>query len=103
MGLMMPPLDPNNPMEALMSMQAMSMAFPMMGDASSGWFGPAAGRGERGGSKRRRCRDFDQKGYCSRGSTCNFDHAGGVEAANQEGESLDPGLHDAATFISFVR
>ncbi|KAG6312099.1 hypothetical protein E4U44_003674 [Claviceps purpurea] len=84
MGLMMPPLDPNNPMEALMSMQAMSMAFPMMGDASSGWFGPAAGRGERGGSKRRRCRDFDQKGYCSRGSTCNFDHAGGVEAANQE-------------------
>ncbi|KAG5959842.1 hypothetical protein E4U57_000481 [Claviceps arundinis] len=83
MGLMMPPLDPNNPMEALMSMQAMSMAFPMMGDASSGWFGPAPGRGERG-SKRRRCRDFDQKGYCSRGSTCNFDHAGGVEAANQE-------------------
>ncbi|KAG6062936.1 hypothetical protein E4U32_001784 [Claviceps aff. humidiphila group G2b] len=83
MGLMMPPLDPNNPMEALMSMQAMSMAFPMMGDASSGWFGPAPGRGERG-TKRRRCRDFDQKGYCSRGSTCNFDHAGGVEAANQE-------------------
>ncbi|KAG5970659.1 hypothetical protein E4U55_001521, partial [Claviceps digitariae] len=76
MGYMMPTFDPNTSMDALMSMQAMGMAFPVMGDAS-GWYGggaaAAAGgavagaRGGRGGAKRRRCRDFDSKGYCSRG------------------------------------
>ncbi|KAG5917736.1 hypothetical protein E4U53_004168 [Claviceps sorghi] len=78
MGFMMPAFDPNNPMDALMSMQAMSMAFPGMGE-TPGWYGAGA-RG--GGSQRRRCRDFDAKGYCSRGSTCNFDHAGGEETPN---------------------
>ncbi|KAG6004421.1 hypothetical protein E4U21_001089 [Claviceps maximensis] len=103
MGFMMPAFDPNNPMDALMSMQAMGIAFPAMGDASA-WYGgtgaaaaaaataatAAAARGGRGGgSKRRRCRDFDAKGYCSRGSTCNFDHGGAAEAFNQE--EYDPG------------
>ncbi|GAB0134203.1 hypothetical protein EsDP_00002584 [Epichloe bromicola] len=47
MGMMMPPFDPNNPMEAMMRMQAMGMPFPGMGD-SSGWFGTGRGsvRGE---------------------------------------------------------
>ncbi|MBE3046831.1 zinc finger CCCH domain-containing protein [Candidatus Bathyarchaeota archaeon] len=25
--------------------------------------------------KRQRCREFDSKGYCSRGLTCKFDHS----------------------------
>ncbi|KAG6040707.1 hypothetical protein E4U41_007382, partial [Claviceps citrina] len=102
MGIAMPAFDPNNPMEALMSMQAMGMGFPMMGDGS-GWFGAAAaaaaaaasaaatrgGGGGGGGQKRRRCRDFDSKGYCSRGSTCVFDHGGEEGLMNQE--EYDPG------------
>ncbi|KAG5986220.1 hypothetical protein E4U54_005540, partial [Claviceps lovelessii] len=79
MGFMMPAYDPNNPMDALMSMHAMGMAFPVMGGEAHGWFAggqapaaaptaPAAARGGRAGwPKRRRCRDFDAKGYCSRG------------------------------------
>ncbi|QPH16247.1 hypothetical protein C2857_000843 [Epichloe festucae Fl1] len=81
MGMMMPLFDPNNPMEAMMRMQAMGMPFPGMGD-TSGWFG--AGRsGTGGGQRRKRCRDFDMKGYCSRGSTCVYDHGGG-EVPNQD-------------------
>ncbi|KAG5915683.1 hypothetical protein E4U42_007934 [Claviceps africana] len=81
MGFMMPAFDPNNPMDALMSMQAMGMAFPVMGE-TSGWYGAGARGGRGGGSQRRRCRDFDAKGYCSRGSTCIFDHRGAEETPN---------------------
>lgn len=61
----MPPFDPNNPMEAFMRMQAMGMGMP-----------------EQFGQKQKRkgrCRDFDTKGFCSRGSTCMYDH--GSESA----------------------
>lgn len=76
----LPPFDPTNPMEAFMRMQAMGMPFPGMLD----YHGNAPGPRQR---KRGRCRDFDNKGYCSRGSTCVYDHsqepdvAGGKRAA----------------------
>lgn len=63
----MPPFDPANPMEAFMRMQAMGIQFPGMPD----YRGHGPGNRQR---KRRRCRDFENKGYCSRGSTCQFDH-----------------------------
>lgn len=62
----MPPYDPENPMAAFM---AMGMPWPGM---------PQYNRpGGRGGRQKRRgrCRDFDNKGYCARGSNCKYDHA----------------------------
>lgn len=64
--------DPNNPMEAFMRMQAMGMSFPAMPDYS----GNVSVQRHR---KRARCRDFDNKGFCSRGSSCAYDH--GQESA----------------------
>ncbi|KAJ3494197.1 hypothetical protein NLG97_g4238 [Lecanicillium saksenae] len=64
----MPPFDPNNPMEAWARMQAMGMAIPGMLGAR----GQGPGNRQR---KRKRCRDFDNKGFCARGSTCQYDHS----------------------------
>lgn len=58
----MPQFDPNNPMEAFLQMQAMGFPLP------TGFHG---GKNQR---RRKRCRDFDKKGFCSRGSTCQYDH-----------------------------
>lgn len=75
----MPQFDPNNPMEAFMQMQqAMAMQFPGMAEQMRMGFGRGAPKPRRRG----RCRDFDIKGYCSRGNTCMFDHG-------NESESLE--------------
>ncbi|KAM3449037.1 hypothetical protein MY3296_007235 [Beauveria thailandica] len=67
MGTGLPPFDTSNPMEAFLRMHTMSMPFPGMPDYSG--HGPDNRQRKRG-----RCRDFDSKGYCSRGSTCLYDH-----------------------------
>lgn len=64
----LPPFDPNNPLEALMQMQAMGFPYPGMPKLPQQ---PQWGKSSR---RRGRCRDFDTKGFCSRGSTCMFDH-----------------------------
>ncbi|KJZ77994.1 hypothetical protein HIM_02631 [Hirsutella minnesotensis 3608] len=86
----MPQFDPSNPMEAIMQMQAMGIPFPPMQG-----FPQLAGGGkqQRNHAKRKgRCRDFDTKGYCSRGSTCMYDH--GNESIyvppSGNGEEYDP-------------
>lgn len=67
----MPHFDPASTMEALMQMQAMGLPFPSFPNfADQGNFRG----GRKQGRRRGRCRDFDTKGYCSRGSTCMFDH-----------------------------
>lgn len=63
----LPPFDPNNPMEAFMQLQAMGLPYPMPKFP----MGFNSGRNQR---RKGRCRDFDNKGYCSRGSTCPYDH-----------------------------
>ena len=60
----MPTFDPSNPMETLMQMQALGL-FSGMPDPSA--WGNTTGRAGR-------CLDFDEKGFCSRGSTCPYDH-----------------------------
>ncbi|KAK2612713.1 hypothetical protein QQS21_001330 [Conoideocrella luteorostrata] len=87
MGMMLPPFGSNNPMEAIMRMQAMGMTFPPISD-SAAWLGGARGGmgGRVGGQRRKRCKDFDIKGFCSRGSTCLFDH-GGEDAPRDEYDS----------------
>ncbi|QSZ33926.1 hypothetical protein DSL72_005505 [Monilinia vaccinii-corymbosi] len=73
------PLDPNNPMAALLAMQqAMSaMGLPLpQGIPGFPPNGPPQNRGSVGsiGQKKQRCRDYDQKGFCARGNTCLFEH-----------------------------
>ncbi|KAM3516309.1 hypothetical protein MY11210_000068 [Beauveria gryllotalpidicola] len=73
MGTGLPPFDTSNPMEAFLRMHTMSMPFPGMPDYSG--HGPDNRQRKRG-----RCRDFDSKGYCSRGSTCLYDHGQETDA-----------------------
>ncbi|KAH7328005.1 hypothetical protein B0I35DRAFT_416308 [Stachybotrys elegans] len=80
----MPQFDPNNPMEAIMQMQALAglAKFPQ----SQQW-------GRNQPRRRARCRDFDTKGFCSRGSTCMFDHGAEsvfMPSGMQPGEEYDP-------------
>ncbi|ODA76747.1 hypothetical protein RJ55_08018 [Drechmeria coniospora] len=87
----MPQFDLNNPMETIMQMQAMGIPFPPMPG-----FPPqdSTGRNQRNQPRRRgRCRDFDAKGYCSRGNTCMYDHGnelGNMSFSAQKGEEYDP-------------
>ncbi|KAH6996501.1 hypothetical protein BKA56DRAFT_471470 [Ilyonectria sp. MPI-CAGE-AT-0026] len=65
----MPTFDPNNPMEAFMQLQAMGLQYPGMPKFPQPY---GSGRGQP--RRKGRCRDFDTKGFCSRGSTCQYDH-----------------------------
>lgn len=76
--------------------QAMAMQFPGMAEQMRMGFGRGAPRQRRRG----RCRDFDVKGYCSRGNTCMFDHGNESESLDYD-ESYDPReamMHMAAMF-----
>ncbi len=74
----MPPLDPNNPMAALLAMQAMGMPFPGMPPYQQAGSPVAQAGSPRSGFppsvKRQRCRDYDTKGFCARGNTCIYEH-----------------------------
>lgn len=67
-------MDPNNPLASLMAFQqAMGGMMPNM-PGMPGFPMPGAqtpSNGNRGG---RRCRDYDTKGFCARGASCNFEH-----------------------------
>ncbi|KOS17991.1 putative RNA-binding protein [Escovopsis weberi] len=67
-----PPFDPNNPLDMLLQMRAMGIPIPGMPDFGAHAFPPVGARGQ--ARRRARCRDFDTKGYCSRGNTCTYDH-----------------------------
>ncbi|KAH7238850.1 hypothetical protein BKA59DRAFT_424233 [Fusarium tricinctum] len=63
------PFDPQV-MEAFLQMGSMGMPYPGISNFPQQSFG--GGRNQ--ARKRGRCRDFDTKGFCSRGSTCPYDH-----------------------------
>lgn len=67
----LPPLDPNNPLAAILAMQAMGVPIPNL----PGF--PPGGSPVNGGfprPKNPRCIDYDQKGFCAKGNTCQFEH-----------------------------
>lgn len=67
----MPGLDPNNPLAAILAMQAMGIPIPNLpGLPQSG--SPTMPSFSR--PKRPRCIDYDQKGFCAKGNTCQFEH-----------------------------
>ncbi len=68
----MPPIDPNNPMAALMAMQQALGLFPGL---------PA------GPQNVQRCRDYDTKGFCAAGISCPYEHGNDpvvIPGMNQE-------------------
>jgi RNA recognition motif. (a.k.a. RRM, RBD, or RNP domain) len=65
----LPQFDPNNPLSALLAMQAL---FPLMGLPALPLPGTQMTQATRGRGKR--CRDYDLKGFCAKGSTCQYEH-----------------------------
>ncbi|KAH9222087.1 hypothetical protein DL95DRAFT_518848 [Leptodontidium sp. 2 PMI_412] len=63
----MPPMDPNNPMAAILAMQAMGFPIPGMSGFPGATSPPLP-------PQKQRCRDYDQKGFCARGNTCQYEH-----------------------------
>jgi len=63
----LPPLDPNDPMAAMFMQQAMSF-FMQNGGLSANGGAPGAI------SHKQRCWDYDNKGACSYGMNCPFEH-----------------------------
>ena len=86
----MPPFDLNNPVAAMLAMQALGIPVPGIPQAVS-----PVGRGPPGPpmtQKKQRCRDYDIKGFCARGNTCMFEHGEHsiwVPPANK-GDEYDP-------------
>ncbi|KAL6898233.1 hypothetical protein GGI43DRAFT_408681 [Trichoderma evansii] len=64
--------DPKGALEAIMQMQAMGIPYPGMAEFMAQM--PHGGGGRSSQRRRGRCRDFDTKGYCSRGNQCMYDH-----------------------------
>ncbi|KAL7933681.1 hypothetical protein V8C35DRAFT_303581 [Trichoderma chlorosporum] len=64
--------DPKSALEAIMQMQAMGLPYPGMAEFMAQM--PPFGGGRNSQRRRGRCRDFDTKGYCSRGNQCMYDH-----------------------------
>ncbi|KAH7383662.1 hypothetical protein BKA64DRAFT_682858 [Cadophora sp. MPI-SDFR-AT-0126] len=62
----MPPMDPNNPMAVILAMQAMGFPIPGMPTFPGSTSPPP--------QQKQRCRDYDQKGFCARGNTCQYEH-----------------------------
>lgn len=82
-------LDPNNPLASLMAMQQMmGMQLPGMPQLPfAGSPGPGSAQPQRSG---KRCRDYDNKGFCARGAACPYDHGNDPIIAPSNGEEYDP-------------
>lgn len=70
----MPPFDPNNPMAAILAMQAMGFPLPSFPTPGSPGVGGPQRPNNTQPTRKPRCRDYDQKGFCARGNTCMFEH-----------------------------
>lgn len=80
----MPSFDPNDTMSAILAMQAMGLppipgmpTFPQAGSPNGqpqfGGQGIPRANGNRRDT-RQRCRDYENKGYCTRGDACPYLH-----------------------------
>lgn len=98
------PFDPNDPMAAVMAMQAMTALglppplpllppglppFPQV--TSPTGFGQQSNQsmsvdGKTAEKSRERCKDYDEKGFCALGSTCPYDHGADHIIVPEQGE-----------------
>ncbi|KAI5862006.1 hypothetical protein GGS23DRAFT_574126 [Durotheca rogersii] len=71
-GQNMPPIDANSILENMQRLQQLGIPIPDVPNLPkpvySGFAPPSSRR------RKQRCRDYDTKGYCSRGSNCMFEH-----------------------------
>lgn len=93
---MPPPFDPNDPLAAIIAMQAMGLPslpgmlpLPQTGSPSIypkfGGQSPSSLHGPQRKPERERCRDYDEKFYCERGDACPYEHGTDrLVAANQD-------------------
>ena len=91
----LPPFDPSNPLAALLAIQALGLPSLLgnmpgvslpnptnKGSVNVNW----SGKGKRPGE---RCRDYDFKGFCTRGNNCPFEHGSEAVTVGQN-EPYDP-------------
>ncbi|KAL7627278.1 hypothetical protein AAE478_001467 [Parahypoxylon ruwenzoriense] len=71
-GPSMPAIDPSSILENIQRLQQLGIPIPEVPDLPKPVYSGFAGSTSR--RKKQRCRDYDMKGYCSRGSNCMFEH-----------------------------
>lgn len=85
-----PPFDPSDPFAAMMAMQVMGLPGLAMPPTGFGQFGvqpPQLPGIMNQPQVKSRCRDYDTKGYCTRGNACPFEHGSDpMIVAGQEGK-----------------
>lgn len=95
----LPPLDPNNPMAAMVALQQLGFPIPGMPPNSFPLPSPTGQGAEyrpsnitRPYGQKLRCRDYDVKGFCARGNTCQFEHGSAIYVPPVDGMlgALDP-------------
>ncbi|MCJ1403825.1 hypothetical protein MMC11_007048 [Xylographa trunciseda] len=107
------PFDPNDPIGAMLAMQAMGFpplpGMPNVAQAASPTGFPQAeaqafsGSPANGKSRiRSRCRDYDTKGFCTRGNSCPYEHGNHIVIPAQQ-EEYDPNNSVMMDFQSPVR
>ena len=95
------PFDPNDPMMAMMTLQAMGLpplpGMPSVPQVPSPTSYPSYGEQRSPGSDpplknkiSARCRDYDTKGFCTRGNLCPFEHGNDhIVVPGQDGRQED--------------
>jgi RNA-binding protein 26 len=77
--------DPNNPMAQMLLFQAMGSLLGLPGFSMQQQGAPT--------KPGKRCFEYDSKGYCTRGSTCPYDHSNPITVPNQfPGNSMSGAL-----------
>ncbi|MCJ1478086.1 hypothetical protein MMC13_006761 [Lambiella insularis] len=104
-GMPMPPggmpFDPSDPMGAILAMQAMGFPpLPGMPDLSQAGsptgmpqFGVQGSSSQQSNGRSKinaRCRDYDTKGFCTRGNACPFEHGNNQIVIPGQQEEYDP-------------
>ncbi len=82
----LPPIDPNSILEGIQRLQQLGIPIPQPSDLPRPVYSGSAIPPPR--RRKGRCRDYDTKGYCSRGSRCVFEH--GSESVYMPSFGLSP-------------
>ncbi|KAI1081672.1 hypothetical protein F5B20DRAFT_52004 [Whalleya microplaca] len=86
------PIDPNSIIENIQRLQQLGIPIPQLPELPRPTYSGSAMPPPR--RRKQRCRDYDMKGYCSRGNNCLFEHGPGSlyipPPGPSAGEEYDP-------------
>ena len=89
----MPQFDPSDPMSAILAMQAMGMPpLPGMEGLLSQQMDNRTIPGSNQKVGKGVCRDYMNKGYCTRGDACPYQHSNPMVVPGQQDGELHPTL-----------